>query len=237
MHTTKPFAAIAHTRSDYQYSVFHQNLLHENPAENYALKHIYSLENCKVLLSNWGWSQEDIKTGINYATIDVYEHFVYLHIRGWITKRNNPVKIRGISRFISKIDFISVLVNRAWGKADPYKLEPGNDWDELIAKGNTGDFYELKLTSAGVTCTCYAYQGLEKAFEQDAVAAKHLIDNKKAGGQLPDKHCFAVWKYLGADNQQQYEFQFMERRDRFLEETKRSEWSFEPEPDLEAVEF
>lgn len=231
MNTAKSFATKAHTRENYNYSVFHQNLLHENPHDNYALKHIYSLENCKVLLSNWGWNAEEIKIGINHITIDVYQNFVWLHIPGWIVKKNNPVKIRGISRFVSKIDFIAVLVNRAWGKADPYKLEPGNEWDELIAKGNTGDFYELNLTNIGITCTCQGFSGLAKAFEQDAIAAKHLMNNRKAQGQLPDKHVFAVWKYLGAENQREYEYQFWERKEKILEEKQRSEWSFEPDPE------
>ncbi|NJO62406.1 MAG: hypothetical protein HC836_30525 [Richelia sp. RM2_1_2] len=218
MQITKTFAAIAHTRENYQYSDFHQSLLHENPAENYALKHIYSVENCRHLLSNWGWNAEDIKIGANHITIDVREKTVYLHVPATIMKRNKSVKIRGISRYVKKADFVEVLINRAWSKADPYKLEPGNDWSELIAQGNTGDFYELNLTSIGVTCTCHAFSGLVKAFDQDAAAASLLINDEKCRGQIPDKHCFAVWKYLGAENQRQYEDRFIRRKDKFLEE-------------------
>jgi hypothetical protein len=44
-------------------------------------------ENTKELLLKFGWSSEDIKTGIDYATIDVYKNVVYLHIPNKITKR------------------------------------------------------------------------------------------------------------------------------------------------------
>lgn len=79
--------------------------------------------------------------------------------------------------------------------------------------GNTGDFYELKLTPHGITCTCHAYSGIQKAFEQDPTAARCLMNKPQVQGQIPDKHVFAVWKYLGAENQRQYEYQFTERRD------------------------
>ncbi|WP_414589945.1 hypothetical protein [Scytonema sp. PCC 10023] len=95
--------------------------------------------------------------------------------------------------------------------------------------GNTGDFYELHLSPYEVTCTCHAYSGIKKAFEQDAIANNHLINNPIALGQIPDKHVFAVWKYLGAENQRQYEYQFAERRDRFLEESNQRLWRFDIE--------
>ncbi|WP_414590190.1 hypothetical protein [Scytonema sp. PCC 10023] len=113
------FSAKAHTRAGYNYSKFHQSLLHENNAEDYALRHIYSLENTKYLLEKWGWSAEQIKAGIDYATIDVCQKIVYLHIPGTITKRNESVKIRGISRFISKADYVQALIERSWSKSDP----------------------------------------------------------------------------------------------------------------------
>ncbi|KAB8318248.1 hypothetical protein SD81_016960 [Tolypothrix campylonemoides VB511288] len=232
------FSAKAHTRTDYNYSNFHKSLLHENNSEDYALRHIYSLENTKHLLEKWGWTPDQIKAGIDHATIDIYEKIVYLHIPNFIIKRGSRLRIRGISRFISKADYVQILIDRAWAKADPYKLQPGSDWNELIAMGNTGDFYELNLTLHEITCTCHAYSGLKKAFEQDATAIKHLIANPITQGQIPDKHIFAVWKYLGAECQRHYEYQFMERRDRFLEEKQRTEWSFDEEEKEELeIEF
>ncbi len=88
---TQKFSAKAHTRTEYNYSNFHKSLLHENNSEDYALRHIYSLENTKELLLKFGWSSEDIKTGIDYATIDVYKNVVYLHIPNKITKRGETV--------------------------------------------------------------------------------------------------------------------------------------------------
>ncbi|QIR41705.1 hypothetical protein HCG51_33890 (plasmid) [Tolypothrix sp. PCC 7910] len=221
------FSAKAHTRTDYNYSVFHQSLLHEDNREDYALRHIYSLENTKALLTKWGWTPEQIKTGIDYATIDVYRNVVWLHIPNKILHRGQLIKIRGISRFISKADYIDVLVTRSWAKADPYKLQPGDNWDDLITRGNTGDFYEIKLYRYEVTCTCHAYSGLEKAFSQDSVAAKHLMLHEKAQGQIPDKHIFATWKYLGCENLRQYEYCWLERKEAAIKES----WKFDPEPE------
>ncbi|MDF5726122.1 MAG: hypothetical protein PUP91_37905 [Rhizonema sp. PD37] len=229
------FSASAHTRANYNYSNFHKSLLHENNGEDYALRHIYSLENTKVLLEQWGWSSDQIKTGIEHATIDVYKNVVYLHITNKISKRGQLIKIRGISRFISKADYVGILIERCWAKADPYKLEPGNEWDELIARGNTGDFYELKLYQYEVTCTCHAYSGIKKAFEQDSVATKHLMLNPKTLGQIPDKHIFATWKYIGAETLQQYEYCWIERKEAAMRE--KDKFLLQSQPDLEEPDF
>ncbi|WP_027405013.1 hypothetical protein [Aphanizomenon flos-aquae] len=224
---TQKFSAKAHTRTDYNYSIFHQNLLHENNGEDYALRHIYSLENTKALLKKFGWDDNQIKQGIDHATIDVYEKVVYLHIPNKIDKRGEKIKIKGISRFVSKFDYVDTLINRCWAKADPYKLEPYGEWDEFIAKGNTGDFYEVRMMRDGITCTCHAFRGTRKAFEQDQKAADILINHPVVGGQIPDKHIFALWKYLGADNQREYEYCWMERSSKAI----KSQWESDPVED------
>ncbi|MEA5504933.1 hypothetical protein VB735_17840 [Halotia wernerae UHCC 0503] len=238
------FSAKAHTRTDYNYSAFHQSLLHENNSEDYALRHIYSLENTKCLLQKWGWTPEQIKAGIDYSTIDIYKNQVYLHIPNKIIKEyktpvthNTIKKIKGISRFISKADYVEVLINRCWLKADPYKLEPGSDWDELIARGNTGDFYEVKLYQYEITCTCHAYSGIEKAFEQDAVATKYLMLHETVKGQIPDKHIFATWKYLGAETQRQYEYCWIERKEAAMKDRDKRLWKFDPELEPEFTDW
>lgn len=233
--TNTRFSAKAHTRENRTYSSFHQSLLHENNSENYALRHIYSLENTKDLLKTWGWSEKQIKSGIDHATIDIYKHQVYLHIPGKIEKRGTTVKIRGISRYISKADYVSTLVKRCWDKADPYRLVPGNSWDELISKGMGDEFYELQLLPYSVSCTCHAYSGIEKAFLQDAIAALALLNNEITVGQTPDKHVFAAWKYLNCSNQREYEYCWTERRDAALNEQER--WQFEPERELELADW
>lgn len=237
MPATSHFSAIAHQRQNHTYSTFHQSLLHDNSAENYALRHLYSLENTKTLLEGWGWTTDQIKVGFDNLTIDVYERVVYLHIPNYVVKKGLRTHTRGLSRFVSKGDFVQVLIDRSWAKADPYKLQPGTEWDEMIAMGNTGDFYELHLNEYSITCTCHAYKGLEKAFQQDIQALKHLISNPVTQGQLPDKHIFAVWKYLNAETQRQYEYQFMERRER--QATHQQKWQYEPveELELEEIEF
>ncbi|MHC5716924.1 MAG: hypothetical protein ACYTX0_33595 [Nostoc sp.] len=227
------FSAIAHTRANYNYSIFHQSLVHENNSEDYALRHLYSLENTKALLTKWGWTPEQVKAGIDHATIDVYKNIVYLHIPNKIEKRKQTVKIRGISRFISKGDYVSILIERCWSKSDPYKLQPGDNWDELIAMGNTGDFYEVKLYKHEVTCTCHAYSGIEKGFVQDAIATKHLMLNTKTQGQIPDKHIFAAWKYIGAETQRQYEYCWIERKEAAMKEKDKCLWQFYPGSEVE----
>jgi hypothetical protein len=108
---------------------------------------------------------------------------------------------------------------------------------QLIARGNTGDFYELKLYQHEVTCTCHAYSGIEKAFEQDSVATKHLMLNVKTQGQIPDKHIFAVWKYIGAETQRQYEYCWMNRRDAAVKEQRGHAWESDPEPEPELLDW
>ena len=217
---TQKFSAKAHTRTDYNYSIFHQNLLHENNGEDYALRHIYSLENTKALLKKFGWDDNQINQGID-------EKVVYLHIPNKIDKRGEKIKIKGISRFVSKFDYVDTLINRCWAKADPYKLEPCGEWDEFIAKGNTGNFYEVRMMRDGITCTCHAFRGTRKAFEQDQKAADILINHPVVGGQIPDKHIFALWKYLGADNQREYEYCWMERSSKAI----KSQWESDPVED------
>ncbi|MBC1237568.1 hypothetical protein [Nostoc sp. 2RC] len=233
--TTNKFSAKAHTRPEHNYSVFHQGLLHENNSEDYALRHLYSLENTKVLLQKWGWSDEQVKQGIDHATIDVYKHQVWLRIPGTIEKRKETIKIRGISRFVSKFDYVDTLIKRCWDKADPYKLEPGDNWDELIARGNTGDFYEVKLYKHEITCTCHAYSGSEKAFNQDAVATKHLMLHPTTQGQIPDKHTFAAWKYLGAETLNQYQYCWLERRDAAMREMQKWGDDFDDDNDGDEI--
>jgi len=221
---TQRFSAKAHTRENYNYSIFHQSLLHENNGEDYALRHIYSLENTKVLLKQFGWQDEQIKQGIDHATIDVYQKVVYLHIPNKMEKRGEKIKIKGISRFISKSNYVDILINRCWAKADPYKLECTENWDEFISKGNNNDFHQMTLSAYEITCTCHAYTGTLKAFDQDATAAKFLANHAIANGQIPDKHTFAVWKYLGAETQNQYEYCYRERRDKAI----KNQWEFDP---------
>ncbi|NWF61731.1 MAG: hypothetical protein HXY43_21360 [Fischerella sp.] len=244
MNATQKFSAKAHTRPNYNYSNFHKSLLHENNAEDYALRHLYSLENTKELLRQWGWLEEDIKKGIDLITIEVYETFVYLHIPNKIVREyKTPVphttikKIKGLSRFVSKADFVDVLINRCWDKADPYKLQIGDNWHELIAKGMTDEFYELNLLPHSITCSCHAYSGIEKAFLQDKVAKKYLIVHPVVVGQIPDKHVFGAWKYLGANTQIQYEHCWANRRDAAIAEVigRRSLYEMVSEEFLEDI--
>lgn len=210
--------AKAHTNENYQYSDFHKKMLGDKEGDGYALHHIYSVEATRHLLQQWGWSYEQIKVGCDHITIDVQKASVYIHIPNKITKRGEKVKIRGISRQVAKADYIQVLIDRAMGKADPYKLQPGNNWNQFIAMGNTGDFYEVELKEDEIWCSCHACRGLHKAFEQDAIAFKILLQNPITLGQLPDKHAFAVWKYLNARTHAQYQHAYNTRRDNFLEE-------------------
>lgn len=237
--TTK-FVAKAHTRNNWEYSTFHKNLSHEDPKDNYALRHIYSLENTKFILSRLGWSLEDIKSGIDHATIDVYEKVVYLHIPNKFFKNDQKIMIKGISRFISKVDYVEALIARCWAKADPYKIQISQDWDEFVTRGNNGDFYEIKMLPQETNCSCHAFSGSKKAFDQDYVAAKILINDDICQGQIPDKHIFALWKYLGADNQSQYEYCYMERKFQATK-PKNSDfdpWEFDPEePDIDPYYF
>jgi hypothetical protein len=192
----QPFQAIrtvgkanAHFREDHTYSPFHATL-------EYSLRHLYSLSNTQIFLNETlGWSSKET-ANCKHGTIDVYPNVVYIHIpriKGF----------RGISRFISKKAFVDILIAKCWSKADPYKLQPAS-WNEFIAQG-VEDFYQVSLNSQFITCTCHAFSGVGKAFNEDAGVTLYLISHPQLQGQIPDKHIFATWKYLGVANRRDYE--------------------------------
>jgi hypothetical protein len=230
MTTTKkpPFTAKAHTRENYHYSEFHKALLHENSAENYALKHLYSVRNCEYILTNLDWSIEEIKESIPHITIDVRPYSIYIHIPGEIEIKNkqgiSKKSIKGISQFVSKKGFIQTLIKRTWAKADPLKLEISKLFNEFVVMGSDGDFYELTLYENGITCTCPAYRGLSKAFNQDSYAYQ-ILDEIMRGekavtpvAQIPDKHIFAIWKYLNVATLAEYQQAYFNRKEKFIEQ-------------------
>jgi hypothetical protein len=196
----QPFQAIAHHKTDHQYSPFHTTL-------EYSLRHLYSLSNVQIFLSETlGWSEADAQN-IKHGTIDVYRDVVYLYIPKKCPK-GKPIK--GISRFVSKNEFVKILIAKCWGKADPYKLEM-SEWDEFTVMGNTGEFYELQLHPGSITCTCHAFSGVSKAFDEDKKAKDYLIEHPQMLGQIPDKHILAIWKYLGVSDRHSYRFAYQER--------------------------
>lgn len=229
--------ASAHTRAHGKYSAFHRSLLHSDSKEDYALRHLYSLENTKQILRNLGWTDKEIKVAGDHLTIDVHEKVVRLHLPAWIPVSDREAKgfsvlngtakiingklckkVRGLSTFISKDVYVHVLIERTWAKADPYKLRPTDSWDEFTALGNTGEDYQLLLFPHHITCNCHARSGISKAFSQDAVAIHWLRENPICQGQTPDKHVFAAWKYLNAYNLSTYTEAYRERHHRALQD-------------------
>jgi hypothetical protein len=196
------FIANGHSRNR-DYSSFHNSINHKNAHENYALKHLYSQDNLKYFLFDLGWEKTDIEVGIKHCTIDVHRDMVYVHIPGKITKKGVAIKIKGMSRFVSKLTFINILIGKCDRKADPYKLELAS-WDSFIAQGSTGEFYQLELLPDKITCQCHAFSGISKAFEQDAKANWLLKTHERMQSQVPDKHIFAIWKYLDCLHYEDY---------------------------------
>ena len=207
--------AKAHTREGVKYPDFHLSLLKEDTAECFALRYLYSVRNVEFLLTKTGWSAEDIKRGKEHLTIAVDRYLIYAHIPNKINKKDRTISIRGLSRNFSKKDFINALIERAWKRADPYKLEQGDTAFEFIAQG-VDEFYELQLRPDEITCTCPAYRNLVKAFNQDSEALKILKENERLKGQYPDKHVLAVWKYLNCESFNQYQYQIQERAEKAL---------------------
>ena len=205
--------ARAHRREHGKYSLFHTNLLSSDSSKNYALRHLYSLENTKHILNNLGFTPEQIKEAIPHITIDVWAFVVRIHIPKWIKIPKSQLTnysilngckiikgelhrpIKSMSRFVSKKDFINALIERNMASSDPYKLLPTLDWDTFTHKGVQDD-RQLICHFDHIECTCHAYSGITKAFQQDQYALKQLQNHPIMKGQIPDKHVFAVWKYL-----------------------------------------
>jgi hypothetical protein len=209
------FTALAHISQNHSYSAFHNSICDRTESsKNYALKHLYSLDNLKIILSGRGWSAADLKGVESRVIIDVFNKVVWVKVANFERKRGQKIKVRGLCSFISKNEFLKTLIDKCWSKADPYKLVPGDNWDEFIAKGTeASDFYEVQLGHE-TKCTCHAYSGISKAFAQDYYATKLLIQNDICQGQTPDKHVFAAWKTIGARNYQEFEYCYAERRER-----------------------
>lgn len=212
------FTALAHITAAHKYSSFHSSICDTGESsKNYALKHLYSLDNLKIILQGRGWSADDLKGIESRVIIDVFNKVVWVHVKNFRFTGGGKLKVRGLSSFISKNEFLKTLIDKCWSKADPYKLVPGGNWDEFIAKGTeASDFYEVQLGHE-TTCTCHAYSGINKAFAQDYYAAKLLQINDICQGQIPDKHVFAAWKTIGARNYREFEYCYAERRERAAE--------------------
>jgi hypothetical protein len=212
--STAPFAAKAHYR-DRNYSNFHAAL--QAQEKSYALQHLYSIDNLKYFLFDLGWNKEEIEEGAKYSTIDVYKNVVYVHIPNKIIRDYvKPVphrtikKMRGLSRFVSKLVFVEILIKKCDRKADVYKLESAK-WDEFTAMGNNGSFYQLLLSENYIICSCHAFSGISKAFGEDSKAFEFLKTHPKMQGQIPDKHVLAIWKYLNCENLGQYKTAYKRR--------------------------
>ena len=213
--------AKAHIREHGKYSPFHRNLISSLHHKNYALTYLYSQENTKHILNELGFTPEQIKEAIPHLTIDVWAFFVRIHIPKWIKIPESQLKnysilngckiikgelhkpIKAISRFVSKKDFINALMERNMAKADPHKLLSTLEWHTFTHKGVQND-HQLICHQDGIECTCHAYRGISQAFEQDKYALKLLRKHPIVKGQIPDKHVFAVWKYLECHSTKSY---------------------------------
>ena len=222
--------AKAHVREHGKYSPFHLNLLSSDSSKNYALRHLYSQENTKHILNILGFTPEQIKEAIPHLTIDVWAFVVRIHIPKWIKIPSSQLKnysvfngckiikgelhraIKSMSRFVSKKDFINALISRNMAKADPYKLLPTDDWNVFTHKGVQDD-HKLTCHFDRIECTCHAYSGITKAFQQDRYALKQLQKHPIAKGQIPDKHVIALWKYLKCHSFDSYIQAYDERGD------------------------
>ena len=220
--------AKAHSREHGKYAPFHKALLSPDSSKNYALKHLYSQENTKHVLNRFGFTPEQIKEAIPHITIDVWAFVVRIHIPKWIPVRQSQLRnysvlngckiinkalhrpIKSMSSFISKKDFVNALIERNMAKADRYKLLPTDEWNIFTHKGVQED-HELICYDSHIECTCHAYRGISKAFEQDKYALKHLQNHPIMEGQVPDKHVFSVWKYLKCHSFESYRHALDER--------------------------
>ncbi len=190
--------AKAHCRTDRKYSPFHMSLLTYVPNEDFALKHLYNIKNTEEILATLGWTREEIKEAKNHISIDVWPYIVRFHIPKWVPISGTALykQTKSISRFISKKDFISALMERNSRQANSSFVEETNEWYILKHKGSKAQDHRLLLEHGNITCSCHAYNGISQAFNQDEYALKCLMKDPILAGQIPDKHVLSAWKYL-----------------------------------------
>jgi hypothetical protein len=220
--------AKAHTRIGCKYSPFHCSLMADSE-KIHALHLLYSKENTKQILLANGYDSRFIDEAVEHMTIDVQKYVVRVHIPRWIPVKTSQLRYfsilngcKGIngklhrpipffSSFISKREYLQILIDRTQAKSDPYKVFRSEEWDVFIHQG-VEENHTLTLDLSGITCTCKAYSGLVKAFEQDPYMLKLLIEHPELEGQIPDKHVFSVWRHLGVDRARSYRYQYELRK-------------------------
>jgi hypothetical protein len=220
--------AKAHTRIGRKYSPFHCSLMADSE-KIHALHLLYSKENTKQILLANGYDPRFIDEAVEHMTIDVQKYVVRVHIPRWVPVKTAQLRYFSIlngckvingklhrpipffSSFISKREYLQILIDRNQAKSDPYKVFSSEDWDEFVHQG-VEENHVLTLDKTGVTCTCKAYSGLTKAFEQDPYMLKLLIEHPELQGQIPDKHVFSVWRHFGVSHAKGYRYQYELRR-------------------------
>lgn len=218
----------AHCRIGRKYSKFHCSLI-QGMDKIHALHLLYSTANAKHVLLQAGYDTNLIQDAIEHLSIDVQQYVVRLHVPRWIPVKRSQIRyfsvlngcksingklhrpIKPVNSFFSKKDFLQALIDRTQAKSDPYKVFRSEEWDVFIHQG-VEENHTLTLDLSGITCTCKAYSGLVKAFEQDPYMLKLLIEHPELEGQIPDKHVFSVWRHLGVGHARAYRYQYEMRR-------------------------
>ncbi len=189
--------AKAHCRTDRKFSAFHESLISKNPNRDFALKHLYNLKNTMEILARLGWSKEEIKDAEEHISIDVWYYVVRIHIPKWIQMSGTGLyrPVRSLSRFISKNDFINVVMDFNMRTTEFYEISATKQWDVLKHQDSHGNC-RMFLKDKKINCTCRGYGEMRNAFVQDKYAGKCLMKHSILQGQIPDKHVFRAWQYL-----------------------------------------
>lgn len=188
----KSFQYPGHFHPNHDYSPFHKQL-------DASLKHLYSKTNLAAVVLEKGWLLESELHRLDTAIMDIWALVVWVKIPAQI-----PYK-KTICRFISKKDFLRVVIESAQLRSKGMTACKHEDVSKVLIESTSGKYYELTPQHKQCECSCPAYESLSAAFGEDARMQGLLKAYPVVKGQVLCKHIFGLWSVWGIKNFKAYQ--------------------------------
>lgn len=188
----KSFQYPGHFHPNHDYSPFHKQL-------EASLKHLYSKTNLAAVVLEKGWLLESELHRLDSAIMDIWALVVWVKIPAQI-----PYK-KTICRFISKKDFLRVVIESAQQRSKGMTACKHEDISKVLIESTSGKYYELTPQHKQCECSCPAYESMSAAFGEDGRMQGLLKAHPVLKGQVPDKHALGLWSAWGVNNFKAYQ--------------------------------
>lgn len=188
----KSFQYAGHFQPGHDYSPFHKQL-------DASLKHLYSKTNLAAVVLEKGWLTESELHRLDNAIMDIWALVVWVKIPAQI-----PYK-KTICRFISKKDFLRVVIESAQPRSEGMTACKHEDISKVLIESTSGKYYELTPQYKQCECSCPAYESLSAAFGEDTRMEGLLKADPILKGQVLCKHIYGLWSAWGIKNFKAYQ--------------------------------